>query len=319
MSSFIGYPSIDKPWLKYYSKEAINTPLPDCSIYEYLIQNNRDHPKDIAILYLGRKISFGELFKRIDETAASLTALNVNPGEIVTVALPSIPEALYVVYALNKIGAIANMIHPLAGEQETVNYINEVSSRVVVLFEESYKIIRGSLGKISVETVIVVSAGESLPVTLKPLYFARNPRIRSPLTDRYVNWPRFINRGKTTKAPTVKRNPNNLSIISHTGGTTGYPKGVMCSDNNVNALIYQIVCNMEYTRQLTCLVQLPPFINYSLIESMLAMLAIGLKIALIPKYQPEELGSYIRRYKPYVICSIPAYWEVLLNDKKHIQ
>ena len=70
-----GYPSIDKPWLKYYSEEVINAPLPDCTIYEYMIQNNRTFPKDTAILYMGRKISYGELFARIDETAAAFSAL----------------------------------------------------------------------------------------------------------------------------------------------------------------------------------------------------------------------------------------------------
>ncbi len=316
MVSNTGYPSIDKPWLKYYSEKAINTPLPDSSIYEYMFQNNRDYPNDIAILYLGRKVSYGELFKRIDETVAAFAALKVKPGEIVTVALPSIPEALYVVYALNKMGAVANMIHPLAGEQEMVNYINEVSSRVVVLYEESYKIVCSSLDRTSVEKAIVVSAGESLPLTIKPIYFSKNSRVKLSSNENAVSWPVFIKKGKTTKPATVEKDPNTLAIISHTGGTTGEPKGVMCSDYNVNALSYQIVCNMEYVRQLISLVQLPPFINYSLIESMLAMLAIGFKIALIPKYQPEKLGTYIKQYRPYVICSIPAYWEALLKDKK---
>ena len=125
-----GYPSIDKPWLKYYSEEAINAPLPECTIYEYLWENNKDHLDDIAIIYFNRKITYGELFENIDKTASALLALGVKPGEIVTVAMPSIPEALYAVYALNKIGAVANMIHPLAGEQELLNYLNEVESKV---------------------------------------------------------------------------------------------------------------------------------------------------------------------------------------------
>ena len=51
-----GYPSIDKPWLKYYSEEAINAPLPECTIYEYLWENNKNHLDDIALVYFGRKI-----------------------------------------------------------------------------------------------------------------------------------------------------------------------------------------------------------------------------------------------------------------------
>lgn len=310
-----GYPSVDRPWLKYYSKEAINAPLPSCSIYEYLVQCNRDYPKDTAILYLGRIITYGELFHRIDETAAAFAALDVKPGEIVTVALPSIPEALYTVYALNKLGAVANMIHPLAGEQEMVNYLNEVKSRVAVLYEGSYAIVKNRLKETEVERAVVVSAGESLPLRIKPFFFLKSPRTKLPAKTGILNWLDFIRSGRGMNVSVYVKDPHTLALISHTGGTTGEPKGVMCSDYNVNALIWQLVCNFEYVRQLVCLVSLPPFVNYSLIDSMLAMLVIGFKVALIPDYKPEKLGAYIKKYKPYVISSIPAYWEALLKTK----
>ena len=310
-----GFPSIDKPWLKYYSEEAINAPLPECTIYEYLMENNRDFPDDIALLYLGRKIKYGELFRQIDRTAAAFSALGVKPGEIVTVALPSIPEALYVVYALNKIGAVSNMIHPLAGEKEILHYLNEVQSEVAVLFEGTYNIIKDSIGQTKVKQAVVVSAGESLPFGVKQLYFIKTPRAKLPKPSVFQSWRDFLAAGANTAAPSFQKDPHTMALISHTGGTTGEPKGVMCSDLSVNALIFQIVCNFEHTRQKTCLSQLPPFVNYSLIESMLAMLTIGFKVALIPNYQPEKLGYYIEKYKPYVIISIPAYWEALLKTE----
>ena len=310
-----GYPSIDKPWLKYYSKEAVDASLPECTIYEYLIANNKDYPSDIAILYVGREITYKKLFDCIDQTAAALTALGVKPGEIVTVALPSIPEALYTVYALNKIGAVANMIHPLAGEQEMVNYLNEVESRVAVLYQGSYDIVKNRLKDTAVEHAVVVSAGESLPLGIKQLFFLKTPRPRLPAGAGLQSWPAFIRGGQGVAISTFAKDPRTLALISHTGGTTGEPKGVMCSDYNVNALIWQLVCNFEYVRQLACLVTLPPFVNYSLIDSMLAMLVIGFKVALIPDYKPEKLGSYIEKYKPYNISSIPAYWEALLKIK----
>ena len=150
-----GYPSVDKPWLKYYSEEAINAPLPECTIYEYLVENNKDYPSDIAINYIDKKITYKELFENIDKTAAAFLRIGVQEKEIVTIALPSIPEALYCVYALNKIGAVANMIHPLAGKDETINYINEVRSRIVVIFDGNYETIADDIKKTSVEKVIV--------------------------------------------------------------------------------------------------------------------------------------------------------------------
>ena len=240
-----GYPSIDKPWLKYYSEEAINAPLPECTIYEYLMENNRDYPDDIALLYLGRKIKYGELFRQIDRTADAFSALGVKPGEIVTVALPSIPEALYCVYALNKIGAVANMIHPLAGKEETLFYFNEVQSRIAVIFDGAYAAIADDIGKSSVEKVIVASPADSLPVALRVAY---KLKVKAPFLDGKVfqSWKAFIREGKNTPVKAVKKDCHEMAIISHTGGTTGEPKGVMCSDLGCNSLMWQLLCNFQF-------------------------------------------------------------------------
>ena len=308
-----GYPSIDKPWLKYYTEDIINAQLPDCTIYEYLIQNNQSFPKDIAILYLGRKISYGELFTRIDETAAAFYALGVKPGEIVTVALPSIPEAIYTVYALNKLGAVANMIHPLAGEREIVSYLNEVSSRVAVLYEGSYEIVKNALCETTIETAVIVSAGESLPMGLRMMFFLKNPRTKLPKDKGLLNWPDFIRGRIRTTLPTYHKDPDSLALISHTGGTTGEPKGVMCSDMSCNALMWQLLCAFEFERQEISLNVLPPFVNYSLLESIMAMLAVGFIVVLLPKYEPKKFADYIKKYRPNQVLSIPSYWEAMLK------
>lgn len=308
-----GYPSMDKPWLKYYSKEAIEAPLPDCTIYDYLARNNKDFPKDTAILYLGSKITYEELLHKIDKTAAAFATLGVKPGEIVTVALPSIPEALYCVYALNKIGAVANMIHPLAGEQEMVNYLNEVKSRVAVLYEGSYAIVKNRLKDTTVKHSVVVSVGESLPLRIKPLFFLKSPRTKIPAGAGAQNWRDFIKDGRFATVPAYTKDPHTLALISHTGGTTGEPKGVMCSDYNINALIWQIGCNLPHDRQERYLVVLPPFINYSLINAMLEPLAFGFQVILIPEYHPERFAEYVKRYQPNHISSIPSYWEAILK------
>lgn len=309
-----GFPSIDKPWLKYYSEEAINAPLPECSIYEYLLEKNSDFPKDIAINYLGRKITFGELFKRIDETAAAFAAVGVKPKEIVTLALPSIPEALYCIYALNKIGAVANMIHPLAGRREIINYLNEVESRVAVLFDGTYKLLECDLSETRLDHAVIVTAGESLPFGIKQIYAIKNkpPKLTGPKT---VTWRSFVTAGMGTPIPKVKKDIYDTAVISHTGGTTGEPKGVMCSDRNCNALIWQIGQTIEHKRQERMLLVLPPFINYSLVNGVFEPFSFGHTVIMLPKYEPEKLVNYIRKYKFNHTNTIPAYVEYLLNSK----
>ncbi len=306
-----GFPSIDKPWLKYYSEEAINGKLPECSIYEYMYENNKDFPRDIALNYYGRKISYAELFANIDRTAKALQTVGVKEGEIVTVALPSIPEALYVVYALNKIGAVANMIHLLAGKNEIIGYLNEVKSRVAVIFDKTMDILGDGIKETSVKQAIVVTAACSLSFGLKLAYSLKS---KSPVCNGiYRKWEDFIKGGEHTELKPYKKDCHTMAIISHTGGTTGEPKGCMLTDYNINAEIWQIVKSMSNNRQETMMAVLPPFINYSLVNCMLEPLSIGLKTVLIPKYEPSQFANYVKKYKVNHVNSIPPYWEALLN------
>lgn len=310
-----GYPSIDKPWLKYYPDEAISATLPKCTIYEYIYQNNKDYPNDIALEYMGSKITYGKMFAHIDDCVKSLTSLGVKIGDIVTIALPSIPEALYMVYALNKMGAVANMIHPLAGENEIVHYLNEVNGDVAVLFEGTYNIVNNSLHTTSLKKAVVVSAGDSLPFGIKQLYMLKNKLPKFSSDGMLMNWKQFVNLGHDATVVPVKKDSSQMAIISHTGGTTGEPKGVMLSDNNINALMWQLNVNFKNQRQEKNLVVLPPFVNYSLVHSMLLPLTLGLQVTLIPKYEADKFDEYVRKYRPNHISSIPPYLEALLTNE----
>lgn len=307
-----GYPSVDKPWLKFYSEEAINAPLPECTLYENLLENNKDYPKDIAIRYFSRKISYEELIENIETCATSLSALGIKPGEIVTIALPSIPEALYILYGLNKLGAVANMIHPLAGKDEIIQYLNEVNSRFAFLFDKTYEIIKDSVSKTNLKQAIVVTAADSLPAGLKLLYTLKVGRLVLNAST-FITWKQFIDQGKGHTCETFKKDCHSVAVISHTGGTTGEPKGCMLSDYNYNSEVVQIVTTIHYKRQETFLAVLPPFVNYSLVHSMVGVFNAGLITALVPKYEPLKLVEYIKKYNVMHINSIPAYCEALLQ------
>lgn len=314
-----GYPSIDKPWLKYYSEEAINAPLPECTIYEYLWENNKDHLDDIAIIYFNRKITYGELFENIDKAAAAFSELGVKQGEIVTIAMPSIPEALYAFYALNKLGTVANMIHPLAGEQEICHYLNEVESKAFLMFTGTYEIIKDSIEKTSVKTAIVVSPAQSLSCATRFLYHLKTKEPKLKKDSGFIWYKDFLEHGQNTTAEKVERSCHDVTFISHTGGTTGEPKGVMSTDYNVNAMIWQIGTIFPHKRQEKMMVVLPPFINYSLVNSMLEPLALGITTILIPDYKTKSFAIYINRYKPQFINSIPQYWKALLDGDKELK
>lgn len=308
MNHAVRLPSIERPWQKYHRQTDIDAPLPDCTVYEFLVENNHDHPSDIALLYLDTAITYGELFERIDQCAKALLAQGVGRDDIVTVALPSIPEAVVAFYAINRIGAIANMTHPLANAEDTCRHLNETNSSVLLMFSGNLGVTSQVLENTKVKTIVVAGAmvGGSNQSGLS------NPK-NNQTRQSVLSWEDFILQGGGTHLPTPTRASNDFALISHTGGTTGTQKGVVCTNLNLQAEIFQGLAGIDYQRQECLLATLPPFINYSLVSTILRHLSHGLKVALVPHYQPEKFVEYVQKYHVDHILTIPAYWKAILH------
>lgn len=308
-----GYPSADKPWLKHYNPDHVTAPLPTETLYEYLEASNRNYPDDIAIHYLNKDITYGELLTRIDQCTRAFMALGVRRNDIVTLAMPNTPEMVYAVYALNRLGAVSNMIHPLAGADEICKNLNEVSSRVFLMFTGTYAIVKDKLSQTCVEKAIVVSPVESLSPVVKLLYRIKNGKEKLANDDeRILSWKQFISGGQTLDLPAPQRADNDMAFISHTGGTTGDSKSVICSNLNFIAIGYQILEKRGGQRQDCTMIHLPPFINYSLTTAITSFSS-GFRVLLIPHYKPEKMADYAYHFKVSFILSIPAYFEALLR------
>jgi len=311
-----GYPSVDKPWLKYYKPEHIGEQLPHCTLYELFINENRHHHDDVAILFLGKQISYGEMNCHIDQCTKALLAMGATHDDIVTIAMPSTPEAAYIFYAVNRIGAVANMIHPLTSREEIISQLNEVKSRFFFMFTPTYNILRGTIADTSVETSVVVLPVQSMSPVIRMAYSIQNRRRGIKSDKHFITWKAFIAGGNTitTPLPTAERAHDDWAVISYTGGTTGKPKGVVCTNNNIIAQMRQITEGRGVKRQDVMMIQLPPFINYSLV-TIIESFSYGFKTLLIPHYRPEKLVHYIHKNKVTFTHSIPAYWEPLLHIK----
>ncbi len=308
-------PSVERPWLKYYSEQQIAEPLPTGSLYELLIENNNGYPHDIAIHYLGKSITYGEMINHIEQCAKAFTAIGVRRGDIVTVAMPNTPEMVYASYALNRIGAIINIIHPLAGEEETCRYINEVESRVVLMFTGTYAFMKNALHKTTATTAIVTSPAQSLSAVARAIYNLKNIRHRIPSGGNILTWQQFIALGNETPLPAPCRAPGDHAIISHTGGTTGTAKGVVCTNLNFASLGQQMLSGRGSQRQDGTMILLPPFINYSY-TTLFDAFTQGHRTLLIPKYNPMQMAHYIHKYRIAYLLTIPAYLKAMLKIKR---
>ena len=134
-----GYPSIDKPWLKYYSEAAINGEIPKCTVFRNIYNNNKRNLSEVAIKYFGNQITYEQLFKKVDECSKSLINLGINKGDCIAICAAAVPEVIYLMLSCSKIGAIANFINPLFTNEQKINLINNTNATLMFVLDEMTK------------------------------------------------------------------------------------------------------------------------------------------------------------------------------------
>ena len=307
-----GYPSIDKPWLKYYTEEAIHAPLPECSMYEYIWANNKDHLDDLALIYFNKKITYRKMFEMINKTASAFLSLGLKEGDTVTCLVLSQPETVYIVYALNKIGVNINLVNVLSSEKEIENSIEETNSKCIIslnLFSDRLKQI---LNKSNIKFLIELNLSNSLNQIYKFIINKKAPA-KEISHKKKILYKDFI--AKANKQSS-KKSDYMSNIITHTGGTTGTPKGVILSNNAINGLAFEYKNNLKWKRQETYMDLVVPFVIYGLCVNIHMPLSLGLKTILIPKADTNQIADFFYKYKPNHVTSIPSYWQPLLNSEK---
>ncbi len=316
-----GYPSIDKPWLKYYTKEAIEAKMPEKTIYDDLFDNNINYADRTALNYFGRKITYGELIRNVDKTAKALINIGVNEGDIVTISMPTLPETIYLFYALSKIGAVANMVDPRTSSEGIADYIEEAKSKFVFIVDVASPKLKG----IDVENIIVISPSESLPAPLKLGYnakeFINNLKNKNSIKlDNAINWKEFFiysEKAIVSASKYPKYDREKPLVIVHTGGTTGKPKGVVLSNYNVNSASYQCeIAGFDFKREHNWLNIMPPFIAYGIGNGLHLPLSCGMEVILIPQFDPSKFDELLVKYKPNHMVGVPSHYGNIIKSKK---
>lgn len=310
-------PSEGKPWLKYFSPEAVAAPLPQDTLYGYLVAQNGAYPDNAALNYYGNRIPFGRALREIDRTADAYQALGVQPGEIVTCCSLAIPETVYSLYGLNKIGGVSNMIDPRASSEGIRNFVAETGSRVLVILDAILEKNLDMLPELDVDTIIVQTAERSLPPMVRLLKRLKDGAVRLPADKRIVYWDDFLRAGAGANAQPVPYRENMLAVINHTGGTTGVPKGVMLTNDGMNAMSVNFgLSGVNYSRDNRFLDIIPPFASYGVVCSLHVPFSLGLEVVLIPLFDPEKFADMVRRYRPTHTLAVPSHYERLMNDAR---
>lgn len=310
-----GYPSMDKPWKKYYPEGYDKEPIPQCTIYEMLRSNNQHHPEDIAINYYGRRFSYRQVLDQIDATARAYAAIGVKKGDVVVICTVNTPEVVYTLYALNRLGAVSNMVDPRTNVDGIREYILETDSRLVMTIDQAYPAIAKAIQGTKVDKVIVVSPADSLPPVTKALYRMTNKAVQCGT--EAISWKEFSALGEGITPTFVPYEKDTCCIMAHTGGTTGFPKAVMLSNDNLNAITHSYrYIDLPFERGDKFFNDLPPFIVYGLSIPMHTALCYGQEVILYPVFDSKAFPKVFAKYKPNHFCSLPDHLKYLTLDKR---
>ena len=266
-------PSIEKPWLKFFSEEAREASMPKNTIYRHLRECSEGGHDNTALNYFGKKISYGKLLDEADRAAGAFTAAGIKKGDIVAAATVTIPEMVYALYGLNKIGAAPLIIDPRTSAAGAMSFIKETGAKVFIVIDLYYEALKDVLFESGVEKIVVISADTSLPASIRFLKQFKMPAPKIETSDKVLTWTQFAATGEGVETETAAYGDNDLAAVTLTGGTTGAPKGVMLSND-------------------------------------------GLEVVIIPKFDPEKVGRYVKKYRPEHTLLVPAHYEKLMNSRE---
>ncbi|MBR3815442.1 MAG: acyl--CoA ligase [Clostridia bacterium] len=308
--------SVEKPWMKHYSEEVRNLPNPQTTAYRYMTESNANRQNEVAINYYGKKITHAELKKNIDATADAFAAAGVKEGDIVSFLSVATPETIYCIYALNKLGATANTIDPRMDVESIRRAVVDSESKIFVVISVSYEKIVPILDDIKQDLIITVSPATSLPFIKK---VAMNLKVKTniPYSDKVIKYEDFLAKGQGTTAVEAPYKGDAVFSIPYTGGTTGFAKGVMITNDGANATAHNFRYSGLYHEQGDSFLDIiPVFTSYGMCCGMHMPLSLGLVLIPIPKFDLSQYGKLYKTYKPNHSVSTPAFYETLMHSKE---
>ena len=309
------------PWLEYYEEEGIPTHIdyPDCSMVDMVMQSAEKWPDNTAYTYYGHKVTYKNFVKKIEKTARALKNYGVKEGDRVTICMPNTPEGIVMVYAVNMVGAICNMVHPLSSEKELEYYIKVAESKYVLVIDAVFDKVYRLRDTAQLERIIVVRPSDGLGFLKKKLYNTLHvKKVRLPSNDsRVVLWEDFIANSYFYQGNYhEERSGDDPAVIMYSGGTTGAPKAVLLSNRNINA---ESICDATMIRQVvpgaTVLSILPIFHCFGLGICIHTPLCKGMGCILIPAFSHKQFAEIIRKNEPNFIVGVPTLFEALINTK----
>ena len=312
------------PWKDYMGEVPMHLEYFDGSMFEAVEQIAKKYPGNIAFTFMGKSTTYRQMIREIEQCAKALKTIGVREGDKVTIAMPNCPQAIYMFYAVNLVGGIANMIHPLSAEKEIEFYLNASESVAAVTLDQFYNKFESIRQNTKVVNIIIASVKDELSKPVRAGYMLTEGRkiAKIPKDAPVIRWKEFMNMGKACFWNySVKRTGDDPAVILYSGGTTGTTKGIVLTNRNFNALGQQVIAaNPMFNPGDKMLAAMPLFHGFGLGVCVHTMLSQGGRCILVPRFTAKSYAKLITKYHCNFIAGVPTLYEALLRLKtlKHV-
>lgn len=309
--------SAKAPWREQLGEVPFTLDYFDGSMFEAVEKIAEKYPNNVAFDFMGKSTTYKTLVKEVESCAKALRTIGVREGDKVTIAMPNCPQAIQTFYAVNLIGGICNMIHPLSAENEIEFYLNESESVTAITLDQFYNKFENIRQNTKVVNIVIASIKDELSKPVKAGYMLTEGRKIQKIPDDapVIRWNEFLHMGKHCFYNyKVKRTGSDPAVILYSGGTTGTTKGILLSNRNFNALGQQVIAaNPMFRVGDKMLAAMPLFHGFGLGVCIHTMLSQGGRCILIPRFTAETYAKQITKYRCNFIAGVPTLYEALLR------
>ncbi len=311
-------PETKTPWLNNYGDVPFHLQYQECSMWEAIEKIVEKYPNNVAYIFMGKKTTYKEFAQNVEICARALKAIGIRVGDKITICMPNCPQTVIMFYAVNLVGAIANMVHPLSSEKEIEFYLNESESIAAITLDQFYHKFEAIRDNVNVSNIILASIKDELSKPIRAGYMLTEGRkiAKIPKDAPVTPWKYFMEQGRRYHWKyRAARAPHDPAVILYSGGTTGTTKGILLSNYNFNALGAQIIAtNPMFRPGDSMLAVMPMFHGFGLGVSIHSMLMNGGKCILVPRFTAESYAKLIKKYKCNFIAGVPTLYEALLRQ-----
>ena len=305
-----------EPWIKSFGDLPFHLQYSDLTMSAKVLETAAADPDFTALSFMGRKIKYATLADNIDKVARAFYNIGVRPGQRVMVCMPNVPQAVYCLYALNRIGAVATMVHPLSAVGEIEFYLNEAQCDVAVTLDQFYAKFCDVRARRPIGKLIIASLSDELPF-IKRVFYRLTTERKFPKAVDAILWKDFLKGASAvTDGYVAAKDCHTEAVVLFSGGTTGTTKGIMLSDLNFNALALQTATMSHYEiRHTKMLAAMPVFHGFGLGVCIHTMMYCGGTSILVPRFNVKSYAALIKENKPNFIAGVPTLFEGITRNK----